>query len=323
MLVHISGDRGHFWTAASSKRMRMMPDTEPNNAPWDQLVIALQDFRRSVGDPSYAVIAQRIGQLRIDQGANAFEARVARSSVHSAFQTGRQRINLSFIREIASAIDANDALVAQWVAACQKPALPEQMTEKPTNTLVLFVVFGCVALNLMGREFVDFFGLPLYLDMVGTAIAALALGPWRGAAVGATTNIIGAIGSGWISVPFALVNIIGALVWGYGTRRFGMGRTLVRFFVLNIIAALACSIVAVPVLLGFQEADFRNGHDVVTQLVSESFDSFIVATSFSNLLTSSADKLLSGFAALVAISAMPAALRRDSQLILTDHRPPA
>src|SRR5690606_987196 len=114
--------------------------------------------------------------------------------------------------------------------ASQEPASEVPASAGPASVRsVLLLMAGCVAINFVGREFVDLLHLPLYLDMVGTAIAAMALGPWRGAAVGATTNLVGVIGSGWVSLPFMLVNVVGALAWGYGVRRWDLGRTLLRF----------------------------------------------------------------------------------------------
>ncbi len=103
----------------------------------------------------------------------------------------------------------------------------------PRRALLLLVV--CVVVNLLGRSLVELLHLPVHLDMVGTAIAALALGPWRGAAVGLATNLLGVAESGPVSVPFALVNVAGALVWGYGARRWGLGRSLPRFLGLNVL----------------------------------------------------------------------------------------
>jgi energy-coupling factor transport system substrate-specific component len=178
-----------------------------------------------------------------------------------------------------------------------------------------------VALNLLGRTLVDSLHLPIYLDMIGTAIAAIALGPWRGAAVGAATNVLGVLSSGWVSIPFAVVNVVGALLWGYGTRRWGLGRTLPRFFLLNIVVAVGCSVVAVPLLLALNGETFRDGHAVITQAVSDSMDQFAIALGLSNVLISLADKLISGFVALVACSALPAPLRAGA--VLPVMAPPA
>lgn len=295
---------------------------------WDPLVEQMQALRQSAGEPSYATIAQRITERRMAAGATTHEARVARSTVYAAFCTGRTRINLELVGHIVEALGGDQQDVRQWAAACHEPAQPAAAPEPAvaaeppvaTKRQIVLLTLCCVALNLAGREFVDFFALPVHLDMVGTAIAALALGPWRGAAVGLTTNVVGIIGSGWISLPFALVNVAGALMWGYGTRRWGMGRTLPRFFALNVLTALVCSLIAIPVIVAFLGPDLRQGHDVITQLVEESVDTYVVAVGLSNLMTSVGDKLISGFVALVAVSALPLALRVGSRLAIVEQQ---
>ena len=54
--------------------------------------------------------------------------------------------------------------------------------------------------------------------MIGTMVTAVILGPWWGALVGAITNIVNSFISGPISLPFALCNVVGALVWGYSNQ---------------------------------------------------------------------------------------------------------
>ncbi|HEY0903739.1 MAG TPA: hypothetical protein VGE14_07620 [Marmoricola sp.] len=290
---------------------------------WDHLIGRLHDLRERAGSPSYAAIAQLVVDQRIADGQDVHSARIARSSVHDAFRYGRTRINVQLVGELVRALGEDPAIVDTWVQeslqARQHPAHPQPTpgaeSRPPSRGELALVLLGCLALNMAGREFVDFFELPVYLDMVGTAIAAIALGPWRGAGVGAATNIIGIMGSGWDSLPFGLVNVVGALVWGYGVRRWRLGRTLPRFFGLNIIAALACSLIAVPVIVAVYGHNLRSGHDVITNLVDDSIDSFLVALGFSNMLTSLTDKLISGFVALVAVSAFPPRLRRDVDLV--------
>lgn len=95
-------------------------------------------------------------------------------------------------------------------------------------------MLGSLGLTMLGREAVNFLELPIYLDMVGTAVAAVVLGPWRGAAVGLSTNLLGSLTAGAVSLPFAIVNVVGALIWGYGVHRWGMGRTLSAALDLNV-----------------------------------------------------------------------------------------
>ena len=112
----------------------------------------------------------------------------------------------------------------------------------------LALMSGCLLLNMLGREVVDGLGVPIYLDMVGTALAAIVLGPWRGAAVGASTNLLLTFVTGFVSLPFAIVNVVGALIWGYGVHHWDMGRTLARFFALTLGVAAACTTTAVPIV---------------------------------------------------------------------------
>lgn len=303
-----------------------LDDTVPNEqgSKWDPLIEKLQGLRKTAGDPSFGRITELIVQRRVQAGASLAAAHLARSTVYDTFRIGRPRVNLDLVREAALVLGADNVTVDSWIKECRSPGkgvepqADEEGTSRPWEVPLLMA--GCLALNLIGREFVDFFNLPVYLDMIGTAIAAIALGPWRGAAVGATTNIVGIVGSGWMSLPFGLVNVAGALVWGYGVRRWGMGRTLPRFFLLNLLTALVCSLVAVPIIVTFMGHDLRVGHDVITQLIEESVDTFLVAVGFSNSLTSMGDKLVSGFVALVAVTALPWHMRRGIPLVMADQR---
>ena len=45
----------------------------------------------------------------------------------------------------------------------------------------------------------------------------------------------GSLINGPIGIPFALANVAGALIWGYGIRSWGMGRNNGTFFILNIL----------------------------------------------------------------------------------------
>src|SRR5208337_3459508 len=74
-----------------------------------------------------------------------------------------------------------------------------------------------VLLNVAGRQIASFFGLEVFLDMIGTAFTAIVLGPWWAAATAAATTL--ANGSFFETYfPFGAVNVAGGLVWGYLAR---------------------------------------------------------------------------------------------------------
>ncbi|HEX7738702.1 MAG TPA: hypothetical protein VF426_03535 [Marmoricola sp.] len=302
-------------------------ETQRTDGAWDPLIAHLRDLRSTAGDPSYGRIAELVVQERVRCGASPAAAHLARSTVYDLLRMGRARVDLGLVREVGVVLGADRETVESWIDGCASQvvqAVPTAEAEPPPSENLreqLLLCLGCLVLNLVGREFVDYFNLPVYLDMTGTAIAAIALGPWRGAAVGAATNVVGASFSGLISMPFGIVNVVGALVWGYGVRRYGMGRTLLRFFALGVLTAIVCTMVSVPIIVASLHHDLRVGNDVVTQLVSNTVDAFVPAVSLANTLTSMADKLLSSFIALVVISALPWRMRKDVPLVLADHQP--
>lgn len=294
---------------------------------FDDIAEGLQARRAAAGSPSYAEIALRIARLREERGGPDAHARPARTTVYDAFRAGRRRLDTTLVLDIVRALGADEAEVGEWSQRCREahlgdssvlvarnaPPTPEPEPEPearpepvapPSVLAALVVCLGCVAVNLVGRLLVvEIDTIPLYLDMVGTAVAAVILGPWWGAGVGFSTNMLGVGISGGDSVPFAVVNVAGALVWGYGVRRLRMGSTLPRFFALNCLAALACSLLAVPIILAL--GDTGNGADEVTDSFLVIVESLWLAVASSNVLTSLADKTISGFVALLAVDVLP------------------
>ena len=172
-------------------------------------------------------------------------------------------------------------------------------------TLIVTLIPVCVALNIVGGYIASALRLPVYLDMIGTAISAIVLGPWWGALVGVLTNGGSALISGPVSLPFALVNVVGALIWGYGVRSWKLGRTIPRFFLLNVIVAVACTIVAAPIIVLVFGGATGNGADALTGTFLAVGQNLVGSVFSSNILTSLADKIIGGFVALAIIEALP------------------
>lgn len=291
-----------------------MSDEAGTPGPWDHVAVQLQAWRRDADDPSYAELAARISRQRERDGATPAAARLGRTTVYDAFRVGRTRLNRGLIREIGAALgverDAVERLLDRPATTPSSTDLTEAPDPTPQATATdwqawkpsALLMLAALLMNLIGREVVDFLGLPIYLDMTGTALAAVVLGPWRGALVGGSTNIIGGLLTGAVSLPFALVNVLGALIWGYGVHRFGMGRTLARFFALSLMVAVACSAVAVPILLMLFGGSIGHAQDNLTASMLELTHGFVIAVLSGNMLTSIADKLISGFVALVGAS---------------------
>jgi energy-coupling factor transport system substrate-specific component len=306
---------------------RLVMDTQADQPTgrFDSVTADLRALRTAAGEPSFGELTKRVVHQRMQRGMSEWEARVGRTTVYDAFRPGRRNIDPELIGDLALALGVPDDEAAVWVKRCQalrsapnesaQLAAPVDLPSPTPRVLkprlqVAFMV-GCVAINLFGRVLVNATHLPLYLDMVGTAISAIILGPWKGAAVGTVTSVAGSAASGWVSVPFAPVEIVGALIWGYGVRRFRMGTTVPRFFVLNAVVAVTCSVIAVPIIVWVDNGITGNGADQITRTMELFWHSLFVAVLSQNILTSLADKLVSGFVALGVAEAMPAVGNRS------------
>ncbi len=175
-------------------------------------------------------------------------------------------------------------------------------------TYVVTLVPVAAALNIVGSTINNALKLPTFLDMIGTAVAAIVLGPWWGALVGVITNVGGSFINGPIGIPFALANVAGALIWGYGIRSWGLGSNLPKFFLLNIIVALVVSAVAAPIVIFVFAGATGHSSDAITAAFALAGNDLITSVFASNVIVSLADKIIAGFVALSIIAALPANL---------------
>jgi len=191
--------------------------------------------------------------------------------------------------------------------ATAKPVAKKKGTSRIPLTYVVSLIPVAIALNIVGGQINSALNLPTFLDMIGTAVVAIVLGPWWGALVGALTNIIASFISGPIGLPFAVVNVVGALVWGYGVR-WGWGKKYWGFFLLNVLVAVACSSTAVPIYVFLFGGATGHFSDMITAAFLAMGQNLLVSVFSSNIIVSLADKIISGFVALAIIEALPAAM---------------
>jgi energy-coupling factor transport system substrate-specific component len=271
----------------------------------DGVVAGLQALRIEAGGVTYDEIASRITQARLAHDVPPAAARIARSTVYDAFRTGRARLNAELVAEIVVALGADDTAANDWrqraIRARLKRALPaaDFAPQAGGRAIMVFVMIASVGLNLFGNATAARVGAPLFLDMIGTAVVSIAYGPWYGAVVGLSSNVLASLSNTPQAAPFALVNIAGALVWGYGVRKWALGRSPLRLISLNVIAAIACTAVAAPIIvLGFEGAtanDVTGGLFAMIQGYGASLWQAVLA---SNIVVSLVDKQIAGFVGL-------------------------
>lgn len=288
---------------------------------YDSVVYELQRLKAQAGQPSYGAIAARMQASRARSDPSAFPP--AKSTVYDAFRLGRHRLDRQLVEEIALALDASSdelaglrRLYMSVGRSTHTESLPSQWPAPEITNRVRFlrfvlVVVAAVVVNVTAHAAVAWLGLPLYLDMIGTAAVAVTLGPWWAVLTGLSTNFAGAVVNTPAAIPFAAVNVVGALLWGYGAR-WGLSRSLTRWCQLNLVVALGCSMVAVPIIaVAFQGFTGHNADGLTHTLLSWGAP-VEVAVSVSNLFTSVLDKIVTGFLALIAAKRIWAWTRRST-----------
>jgi energy-coupling factor transport system substrate-specific component len=180
-------------------------------------------------------------------------------------------------------------------------------------TYVVTLVPVAAALNIIGGYIANALKLPVYLDMIGTAVASIVLGPWWGALVGVITNVVGSFLTGPTNLPFAACNVIGALVWGY-FHQWGWSKKNWSFFVTNLVVAFMVSLTAVPIYVFVFGGATGAFSDMLTAVFLAMGQNLIVSVFSSNILGSIADKVIAGYVALAIIEALPENLTASTQL---------
>ncbi|WP_051537791.1 HD domain-containing phosphohydrolase [Treponema sp. C6A8] len=134
---------------------------------------------------------------------------------------------------------------------------------------VFLLVFLSMALNLGGRLFADSLNLPLWLDSFGTFLTAYCLGPFCGAVVGVSGNILHGLFNP-ISFVYSLTSIFIAVVVGIMAKR-GWLETLLKTMSLSVLVTLVCVLISVVLNIVFYGGDVGNewGNGIV-----ELFSSF-------------------------------------------------
>lgn len=180
----------------------------------------------------------------------------------------------------------------------------EARTGDLPTTLAMALVPLAVAVNFVANSAAGMLRLPIYLDTIGTVLAAVLLGPWWGALAGVLTNVVGVVPSGVSNLLFAPVNVAAALLWGYGIRSLGLGRNAILFFMVAVLVGVVTGVLATPIVLFLYGGATGHPSDLITAALS----SFGLerATLTSSVLSSIADKVVSAYIGLALIGALPA-----------------
>ncbi|MBV8048616.1 MAG: ECF transporter S component [Paludibacterium sp.] len=147
------------------------------------------------------------------------------------------------------------------------------------STSALVLIPAAVGINYIGKLFAGLLKLPLWLDAIGTMLAAMLAGPVVGAICGAINNIIYGLTMDPISFIYALTSIgigLAVGVMAYKGRITGIGSAVV----VGIVAAVVATVISTPINIGFWGGQTGNvwGDLVFAWMVAHHFPVWMAST---------------------------------------------
>ena len=118
------------------------------------------------------------------------------------------------------------------------------------NTATLVLIPAAIGINYLGKLFAGILKLPLWLDSIGTCLAAVLAGPIVGAICGAANNIIYGLTMDPISTVYALTNIAIGIVVGILSYN-GFMKNIKVCIITALITGLAAVAVSTPLNMIF------------------------------------------------------------------------
>ncbi len=103
-----------------------------------------------------------------------------------------------------------------------------------------------ILINLLGGGLNQWLESPIFLDSVGTILAAAVTGPWLGAAVGFLSNVAMGFLNNPVAVPFGIVNAAIGIVVGLLSRWRGFVDPLTPLWA-ALILTIVCPLLATPI----------------------------------------------------------------------------
>ena len=149
---------------------------------------------------------------------------------------------------------------------CYAPVQASASRRFPLSTLALALIPRAVALNLALGAVVQALKLPLYLDSVGTILAAALAGPVAGAVTGVLSNTVLGLLANPVLFAFIPVTIVIGVIAGFAAR-IGMFRRAWSAALAGVIIGVAAALVSVPIVIGLYGGLSPTGTGVVTMVL--------------------------------------------------------
>lgn len=178
------------------------------------------------------------------------------------------------------------------------------------STRTLILVAGCVALNMALGKTASILKLPVFLDSIGTMLAAVLCGPVVGLLTGLVTNLLWGLISSPTAAAFAPVAAAIGLVAGL-LARAGLFRQPWWAAVAGAIVAVALAFVAVPIRIYLFGGVTGSGADFLTAYLLSVGQSLFGSVAVTVIASNMIDKILTALIVWGVVKGLPQRLTGD------------
>ena len=173
------------------------------------------------------------------------------------------------------------------------------------DSVGVVLILGCLGLNFAGHAIAVAFGLPLFLDSIGTVLAGVVAGPWVGGSVGFISNLVSSNTVDPIAAPYAIVSF--AVGFAAGLARYlNWQKRGTGWLALWLVTVAIASLVSTPLnfLMNGGKSSVAFGDSIYAALTSAHLPR-IIAAFVGEAAIDLPDKLLTVVAALLIAQGLP------------------
>ena len=179
------------------------------------------------------------------------------------------------------------------------------MTSNRFSTRNLVLVAIGIALNLALGQAASFLNLPIFLDSVGTVLAAVLAGPVIGGLTGLLTNLLWGLLQGPTAAFFAPVAMMIGIAAGL-LARAGMFRSWWQAAISGAVIAVALSVVAVPIRIYLFGGVTGSGADFAVAYLLKVGESLFGSVLITVIGTNLVDKIVTALLVWGIVRGLPA-----------------
>jgi energy-coupling factor transport system substrate-specific component len=172
----------------------------------------------------------------------------------------------------------------------------------------LAIAAACVALDLVAGKVANLLSLPIYLDTIGTVVAAFLLPSWLAVVVGASAAMLGAVVINPVYAFYVGTQIAIALT-SVLMIRFVSFRTIWHAGLMGLAIAIVAAVVSAPVTVLVFGGVTVPGATAINAVLIAAGVNLWKAVLTGSLVTETIDKIAAAIIAWILISRLPSRLR--------------